>query len=102
MVLGSGPDQRRLAIEVLACIDLGARLDEDVDRGRGTRASGAQQNRFTLGQRRIGIGAGLEKRFQRIGVAVDRGEMLRRHAVAVGGVRVRTRGEQRGDELAIA
>jgi hypothetical protein len=94
MILDRRPHQRRLAIEALAGIDVGAGLDEGLEQRHVAGARHAQDHGLALPQGDVGIGAGLQQRDCDLGIPPLRRDRQRRHAIPGRGVHVRSAPDQ--------
>jgi len=94
LVFADGDHQRGLSELGLTCIDVRAALEQGAKCGRRTGTRRRHQRGLASRIDGIRIDAGIEQAADQIGVAVDRGEIERRHAVAIDGRRFRSGTQQ--------
>ena len=94
VILRRGPDERRLAQDLLARVHVDVARQQDVHRVGVPAARRDHEHRLAVRHRRGRIRARLDERVHHGGVPVERGEGQRRDAVPVGLVRARAGVEQ--------
>ena len=102
LALRGGPHERGLLAPGFLGVDVGSRVQKRLGRVNLAGARGSHQRSFAIGSFEIGIGAGLEQRFNDRRGADDRGFGDGRRAKLVRQFDIRAGFDQRADQFEIA